>query len=308
MDMATYNLLDFPKTVAIQTIDFCAHNCSFCPLPDLRKKGFITKNLMKISLFKKIIREIAANESKVKRVNLYALNDPLEDERIVDLIKMARNGLPFTKIGLSTTGILNFSPEKYLSLKKAGLNSLFISIPSLDRKSYKKLMRIDALQKVLNKIDDCLNKEKKESIIRIGSPVTKYFDLRTFKDYFEKERNLPVDVWLIENRANLNKNYDSQIPKKVSKSLLEHGLKWKRCDRPIDMANIMYDGRIVLCCADWEKKMVFGNVLNDSIENIWKSSKTRKIQKYISLGEYEKIPLCKDCSENPKNNPFSEKL
>ena len=298
-----YEIVDFPTSVGIQTVDFCGHRCAHCPLSAERDAGRITKGVMTVELLNNILDELAENEPSLKRVNLYALNDPLSDERIVELVRIARNKLPSTTLGLSTSGILNFTPEFYFELKDAGLSTLFVSIPSLDPEGYKKIMNMDALHAVLDKIDLCISKEN-SSIIRIGVPVTDGFNLEDFKEYFEKERNLPVDVWAVENRGGLNIHFSSQVPKKISQDLKDYGLKWKRCDRPLDMANIMYDGRVILCCADWRKEIILGNVSTHTLREIWCGKTARDIQRKISSGDYDSISLCRGCSENPRVSPY----
>ena len=300
-----FELLDFPKTVAITTIDYCTYRCTFCPCSTERSAGRLTKKLMEISLFDKIISQLQPYDEYLTRLNLFEFNDPLLDPRIVELTRRARAALPTVSIGLSTAGVVNFSVETYAKLKAAGLSTIFCSIPSLDPVAYQAIMGKDDLGKVLKTIDAIVEYDRDSSILRIGVPLTSAASYDDFIEYFEKQRNVRVCSWLSENRAGLNPNYIAQLPSAAQ--LIAHPrMSWRRCDRPIDMLTVLHDGRVVLCCADWRKETSLGDLNHSSIEEVWRSPKVRHVQTQIADGRYDEINLCRGCSENPKNQPFKD--
>ena len=46
-----------------------------------------------------------------------------------------------------------------------------------------------------------------------------------------------------------------------------------------------------MCSHDWGKKMILGNINNDSIEDIWNSKKFEFMRKKLHKGERDFFPL-----------------
>lgn len=60
---------------------------------------------------------------------------------------------------------------------------------------------------------------------------------------------------------------------------------------------ILWDGKVVPCCEDFDRKMVLGNVEVSSIEEIWNSNAMVNLRNKHVRGEFHSISLCRGCSE-----------
>ena len=60
--------------------------------------------------------------------------------------------------------------------------------------------------------------------------------------------------------------------------------------------NIEHDGRVSACCHDWEGKTDFGNLLNDSVGEVWRSPEREKMVAQHYQGKYSGI--CEHCNFN----------
>jgi radical SAM protein with 4Fe4S-binding SPASM domain len=58
--------------------------------------------------------------------------------------------------------------------------------------------------------------------------------------------------------------------------------------------SIDYKGDVLLCCNDYHGKVIFGNVKNERIIDIWKKLSYYKLRKEVRTGTY-KLPICKKC-------------
>ena len=98
-------LKEFPlwSTIEIETINKCNGECSFCPVNHRDDSRPLVR--MKEELFHKIIDELASLEF-IGEVNLYANNEPLMDNRIVEFAKYTKEKLPGALIVLFTNGTL----------------------------------------------------------------------------------------------------------------------------------------------------------------------------------------------------------
>jgi len=60
-----------------------------------------------------------------------------------------------------------------------------------------------------------------------------------------------------------------------------------------------WNGDVVLCCDDWNHSTVLGNLKKQTIEEIWKGEKLRKIREAHVKGEFYKVPLCSAVIKSP---------
>ena len=59
---------------------------------------------------------------------------------------------------------------------------------------------------------------------------------------------------------------------------------------------ISADGNILPCCFDKQEKHIYGNIKEDTIENIWKNKKTNDFRNIV-LNNRSSINICTNCNE-----------
>ena len=67
---------------------------------------------------------------------------------------------------------------------------------------------------------------------------------------------------------------------------------------------VRYDGRVNLCCFDPFGKVVFGDLNNNTIEEVWQSDKHREYQALHNEGRVAQLPLCCSCTEGHFTDNF----
>lgn len=58
---------------------------------------------------------------------------------------------------------------------------------------------------------------------------------------------------------------------------------------------ITFTGDVILCCNDYFRKHVFGNVTDESLLDIWKKPNYAKLRREIRRGIY-RLPICRKCA------------
>ncbi|MBE7074217.1 MAG: radical SAM protein [Clostridiales bacterium] len=274
----------FPNSVLIETFNKCHGGCEFCPYRVLRKDE--KPHLMPMEVIKKLLDEIS-NYDNVKRITLFNNNEPLLDKRIYEVVAYTKQTNPNVESTLSTNGRL-YTPQVGRKLYDAGLTTLYISIPSLEKNSYKKLMDFEVAG-ILKAIMDT-DEEVRKNMIRIAVPKTYAYNEKDFIEFFGK-LGTKICSWNLEYRESWN-CFDF---KKLSENV--EIKKYKPCDRPMDQAVILSNGNMVICCRDWEEKTVVGNVYNSTIKEVWQGEKMKAIQTKIANKDYNSVCVCCDCSE-----------
>ncbi|MCZ6595492.1 MAG: SPASM domain-containing protein, partial [Bacteroidetes bacterium] len=74
-------------------------------------------------------------------------------------------------------------------------------------------------------------------------------------------------------------------------------IEWKfahYCTIPFWRAWILWNGDMVLCCVDWERTQVFGNIHEQSIKQIWNGEGYRKYRQRMMDRDLAGT-LCENC-------------
>lgn len=98
--------------IEIETINRCNGVCSFCPVNTMADPR--EKKVMSEELFEKITDELSELGYR-GRIALFSNNEPLLDERIVELYRRCRNKLPKAWLHMFTNGTL-LTLEKFMEL------------------------------------------------------------------------------------------------------------------------------------------------------------------------------------------------
>ena len=275
---------EFPNSVLIETFNKCHGGCEFCPYRVKRKDEI--PHLMPMEIIQKLLDEIS-QYNNVKRITLFNNNEPLLDKRIFDVVAYTKKTNPNVESTLSTNGRL-YTAEIGKRLFDCGLSTLYISIPTLDKEEYKKLMRfeLDGILKEIERTD----KEVLQKMVRIAVPKTYAYKEQDFKDFFDRF-GTKICSWNLEYRE----SWDCFDFEKLSKGV--EIKKYKPCDRPMDQAVILSNGNMVICCRDWEEKSVVGNVYNNTIKEVWQGEKMKEYQTKIANKDYCNVCVCNDCTE-----------
>jgi len=273
----------------IETTNYCNFNCCFCPYEKMKRK----KGTMDFKLFKKIIDEI--KEWNIEDLSLTGIGEPLLDPKITEKVKYAREKMPKECIIEFNTNASLLTKEKFISLIEAGLDELRISAFTTNYENYKKIHGFNNFNKVKDNIKNLKEIKKslgvKNPIISMGffnfpeSQETRNDWFRYWQPYMDKE-----DSWEAHNFSD-GKNY-KQVPK---------GKRFS-CGRPFIMGDILWNGDVCICCADYEGKAVYGNVRNKSVKEIMLSLPYQSMLKIHKERKFELLPICDNCDQLIPNN------
>src|SRR3569833_1293900 len=74
-------------------------------------------------------------------------------------------------------------------------------------------------------------------------------------------------------------------------------------DRPVRICDLLfhkmyigYNGDALLCCMDWRRRVVLGNVRHQSVKEIWQGAAYRHYRRLQQQGRSRELVLCRDCS------------
>jgi len=277
----------YPWGIDIGVTNACNSNCIMCPHSKLKKIG-----TMDMKLYKKIIDNCA--KLKMKTITLSFFGEPLLDKKLIEKIKYAKE----KNLSVAFYSNASLLTEKWArDLINADLDSITISFDGYSKEVYEKIrkgLKFDVTKKnILNllRMKEKLNKKNpKVNLVLVELEENK----NEIKNFYEEWKNKVDAINIINMR-----NWANDIKKKGTKESFHFNKKVKRkpCALIWQKMVVDWNGNVVLCCDDWNHSTVLGNLKKQSIEEIWKGEKLKKIRESHVKREFSKIPLCAKCNK-----------
>lgn len=274
---------EYPREINLETTNFCNLRCISCPQRGemTRKQGFI-----KMGLFKKIIGDSSGH---VRNIQLHLFGEPLLHPDIIQQLRYAKS----KKISLSifTNGAL-LNEEISKALAKYA-ERVVISFNGTTKKTYEKIQVGSNFEKTMEKIKFFLSYVKQHGKCHVklkflqmkeNEEEAKEF-IKQWKKY--RAKNIIINVVKEHNWAGQLSNlppWQDKTNKRYPCYLL-----WK-------MMAIGWDGKVGLCCYDFNFPHIVGNLEKQSIKEIWNSPEYRKVREIHITGKFHKLNLCKNCT------------
>lgn len=286
----------FPSHVQVQTIGGCNASCVMCAMSSaaIRKAQ---RGLMSMELFTKIIDECASFE-ECQEVALYLQNEPLLDQTLalkVRLTKERSGGRLGTRIVTNGSLLDGARIDEFI---EAGIDVISVSLNAFSAETYCRVMPGLDFAQTLNNVERLLDKASDRLMVILTFMVTtaNEHEIQDAVEYWAG-RDVMCGAYGIGTMAGTVPNFDSVRAK--SSPERPH----KECYLPLDNTAILCDGDILLCCTDWARQSISGNVGTRSIYDIWHSEPLSGLRRQAIFDRFEH-PTCHKCpgqTRVPKN-------
>jgi molybdenum cofactor biosynthesis enzyme MoaA len=277
-----------PDHVQIQTVTGCNARCIFCPNGKTRR-NIPRGRSMGWDLYRSIVDQCL--ELGIRRYSVYLMNEPMLDRELAERVAYlsARIKKPqYVKV-TSHGGLLTERMAK--GLLDSGLDKLKISVQSLDADTYRNIMGLP-LAKTLKNIERFLElkirggyKKPKLEIVMVDSIQT-HDEIPDIRRYWH-DRHIKLYIEPVENRADQDNIRETAVGRHRLSSF-----SW--CRRLMEQIYILYDGRMVQCCADWEQRSVMGNLTANSLADIWYGQRYNDHRRRFAEGDLRGM-ICACC-------------
>jgi len=282
-----------PPMVLVEPTNNCNINCTMCPNDRMsREKGY-----MPFGLYKELISN---NVGFIRNLNLFLMGEPLLHSRISEMVHYARECKIWTSI--FTNGTL-MDEKLSKDLISAGINVITISFEGL-KKDYGKIRVGADYEKVVENIEKLISVRKSLKLRHPGIVIMFMnldFEAIEVKKFIRKMKRIGVDkVWEIPIHGwpGLEKKNEGVSDNKYPRQ------KYYPCVLPWSTISVLWDGRVVGCCDDFDGRFVIGNIRDTpDLAKLWNSPKMITLRTKLVNKRYLDLGLCKRCSRIGKN-PF----
>ena len=288
------SLPDFPRIMDVEITNNCNYRCLMCPTgtgSQTRDKGFMSSEV-----YQKLIDEVSPQRTPLRFIGW---GEPTLHKQWLEFLELAKQKNILCHFNTNGTLLNDRDMERIIEI---GVDSLKFSFQGVDRTSYRQMRNKDNFDKVISAI-------KRLFEIRGDNPYP-YMHVSTTITYESPELVSAFKeqlAWITDkvtvgrtilSHLNLDKVTLDDAEMEALRALKEQESVIKEhpeCPEIFDKLSINWDGSVSGCCADWDKKMVVGHIMDQSLDRIWNSKKMTHYRTKIVNGENDQIELCRHC-------------
>jgi radical SAM protein with 4Fe4S-binding SPASM domain len=282
----------------IELTNRCPMRCVMCPRTHsmTREQGF-----MEFTLFKKIIDELAdVNVSfhNDKTVWLHHFGESLLHPEFDSFIKYAAG--KSIRTGLSVNPMM-LNEKTSIALLNSGLHILYLSLDGHNDESFSKIRGVENMYETSrsNMINFLNIKRNNPCSMRIILSMIDFSlneeSIAAVKD--EWESNDQIDGFLMKNYTTWDGAVseitamapDAEVNRSENNSEVT-------CMFPWENMTVTWDGDVVPCCFDYNKKLVLGNAFTHSLSYLWNDTPMQSLRGEF-IGNNVVNPLCRNCKD-----------
>jgi len=280
-----------PVVFQIELTNHCPMTCEMCPRTDDMKRPL---GYMDRVLYRRIIGEAARTTS---RVFLHHFGDSLLHPGLGEFIGYAReHGI---QTYLSANPVLLTEP-RIRAVVDNGLHELVLSLDGVTGET-SAAVRGRAAQNVE------LAEKRIRSLVEYRARAGSKEPVIILQIVRQKQNAHEVEEWLRkwEGSAGIDRvkvksfvTWDGHS-ERINRLRLEAEPDTSAvvCDKPWSSVTILWDGRVVPCCFDYDAIQELGNVGEQSLEEIWRGERLRQLRSCHRDGNLENVALCAKCKD-----------
>ena len=288
--------LEVPFSIHVFPSYYCNFRCNYClhSLSEtiLQKKGF-RRQFMDFLTFEKTVDDAKTFGSPIKALIFAGHGEPLLHKNIAEMVAYAKKSGCFERVEIVTNGFL-LTKELSDRLIEAGLDRLRVSLQGLTAQSYRDVsgVDIDFEQFRENLAYFYRNKVATEVYIKIIDIALKCPEE---KNLFYEQFSPIADIAAIEYAIPFVNEIDySSLGELSKKNKQGHIGRSNVCSMPFYMLVVAPNGDVLPCCAT-DVPLVFGNVKESGLKEIWNSNIRRGFL-CEQLRGVKGISVCDMCS------------
>jgi MoaA/NifB/PqqE/SkfB family radical SAM enzyme len=300
LDLAIASPLPAPMTIYVEPTKICNFRCTYCPesFPDYKNKagGLFKMGLPEFELISSQIAELG----RLKTLNFYMMGEPFSNKLLPDFISIAKRKNIADRVIVTSNGTLL---DKGMSRRvmDSGLDYLRISIYGATQERMTAvtqnrflLSKVRANIKTLYELRNLAKRKKPAIYVKMIDSLdvvenSKFLDL--FSGICDESVIEPVMNWDDPEEGNLSGLSSKELS---DSAYFRH--KKSVCPFPFYTLVIHSDLKVSVCCVDWAKRAIVGNLAHQSLREIWLGDALRDFRIAHLSRQRHTLEACKNCS------------
>jgi sulfatase maturation enzyme AslB (radical SAM superfamily) len=272
-----------PDIVQIESTNLCNAKCVFCPRDEMHRR----QGVMDFELFRKIVDECAA--LGITHVRVHNYGEPFLDRQLVEKVRYAKSR-GIAEVGMISNGSL-ITEEIARGMIDAGLDAINISVDAAGKDVFEATRVNLEYDTVIGNIRTLARLRRESgrrrprlilSFVRQNNSVEEQAFIDEWRQVADKIHVTDLHNWAGTLHARSDVNYP--------------------CYRLWLTFTVLWDGRVSLCCADFDGRNVLGDLRTQTIAQVWNSPAYRAVRRqHLESGGPE---ICRSCDLPKKDSPL----
>lgn len=293
---ALENLQDFPKFIQLETVSGCNARCTMCSVDSWTR----SRSVLPEPLFQRLVDEIGSRADWVEQVTLQMGGEPLLDRKLEQHVaELKRVGV--RSVAFTTNASL-LTEERARGLLDAGIDAVDFSLDGATRQTFETIrvnLSYEAVRGNVLRFLALREEMGKRVAVRVRM-VVQEANAHEFDRFVEdwRPRLGPQDRvlgrflnWWVTWKQDL-----AGVPGRLLRADRDAvDLNSLPCLAPFSTLIVLSDGRVPLCCLDYNADTQMGNLLDSGIAEVWRSPAFQAVRlKHLAHGR-NAMAFCRDC-------------
>jgi len=272
-----------PDIVQIESTNLCNAKCVFCPRDEMHRR----QGVMAMDLYKKIVDECAA--LGITHVRVHNYGEPFLDRQLVEKVRYAKDR-GIAEVGMISNGSL-ITEEIARGMIEAGLDAINISVDAAGKEIFERTRvnleyeTVIGNIRTLARLRDELGRRRPKlilSFVRQDNSADEQAFIAEWTKVADKIHITDLHNWA----GTLHGRSDVQFP----------------CYRLWLTFTVLWDGRVSLCCADFDGRNILGDLRTSTIAEVWNSPAYLDVRRQQL--EHGGPEICRSCDLPKKDSPL----
>lgn len=272
-----------PEIVQIEATNICNAKCVFCPRDEMERK----QGIMPMELFRKVADECAA--LGITHVRMHNYGEAFVDRQLVEKIRYAKQ-VGIKEVGLISNGSL-ITEDVARGMIEAGLDAINISLDAAGKEVFETTRVGLKYDKVMAAI---------ERILRIRGELGRTRP-KLILSFVRQDNSAEEQAFIERWRSRADKVHVTDLHNWAGTLHTESGVNFP-CYRQWLTFTVLWDGRVSLCCADFDGREILGDLRTSTIAEIWNNERYREVRR--AQLEHGGPSLCQSCDLPKKDSPL----
>ena len=289
--------LGYPSHLMMEVSSACQLHCPLCPLGN----GTLMRprQLMKTGTFTNVVDDVGRY---VYHININGMGEPLLNENVCSMIECAKAKNIYTDL---YTNLQIDNRDLIEGLVDSGLDAVLISCDGATRETYEKYRVNGDFDRLLDNIRTMVAHKRRRNSrtpeVNVQCILFEHNEAQ-LPEMIELVRSVEADHFVVKRPFLFYGNdedasrflpHDERVNpyRKRQDKLGWEGKTKSKCNLLWASAVVLADGSVAPCCFDYEGKVRFGNVNEQSFRAIWNNERYRRFRQQ-ALADWRKIPIC----------------
>ncbi len=279
---------EIPKSAGIGITNVCNLNCIMCNI----KLAKIPSGYMDTEVFKLVLKDL--KKIGISSVALHTIGEPLLHPRLGNLFHIIKKSK--FKVKFSTNGQFPERLKNLLYSHSKEIDFIRFSIDGAKPKTYEFIRKGAKFEKLIRSLEIVHNFNQKKINYNIEVRIDSILSLTNineiplyFKTYGKYCRPESINFNIVNGLSPDIRYFKEAFP---FPNLIKREVP---CSLPFHAIYFTNEGKLTLCCEDFNEELIVGNIKDHSITEIWNNNYSNGIRRQHLNQETIKISVCKNC-------------